>query len=48
MGPGEQKTVIIRQMDPCGFSMASQIMFSRVIHGPEKLKELCLAKGKET
>ena len=35
-------------MDPTGFSLASQIMMSAVLHGPEKLKALCQSKGKET
>mmetsp|Transcript_12340 Transcript_12340/g.16738 ORF Transcript_12340/g.16738 Transcript_12340/m.16738 type:complete len:129 (+) Transcript_12340:1767-2153(+) len=35
-------------MDPTGFAMASQIMMSAVLHGQEKLKELCRMKGKET
>ena len=35
-------------MDPTGFSMASQIMMSAVLHGPEKLKQLCKEKGKKT
>jgi hypothetical protein len=43
---GERKTIVIRQMDPTGFSMASQIMMSAVMHGPEKLKQLCKEKGK--
>ena len=36
--PGERKTVVIRQNDPTGFGMASQIMMSAVIHGPKKME----------
>ena len=39
--PGTSRTIVFRQMDPTGFTMASQIMMSAVLHGPEKLKELC-------
>lgn len=46
--PGQKKTIVFRQMDPTGFSLASQIMMSAVMHGPEKLKQLCVTKGKET
>ena len=46
--PGERKTIVFRQMDPTGFSMASQIMMSAVLHGPEKLKQLCVEKGKKS
>lgn len=46
--PGQKKTIVFRQMDPTGFAMASQIMMSAVLHGAEKLKELCKAKGKKT
>ena len=35
-------------MDPTGFSLASQIMMSAVLHGPEKLKQLCISKGTKT
>ena len=46
--PGQKKTIVFRQMDPTGFAMASQIMMSAVLHGTEKLKELCKSKGKRT
>lgn len=46
--PGTKKTIVFRQMDPTGFSMASQIMMSAVEHGAEKLKTLCKEKGKCT
>ena len=45
--PGERKTVVIRQNDPTGFGMASQIMMSAVIHGPKKMEQLCVTKGIE-
>jgi len=46
--PGQKRTVVFRQMDPTGFAMASQIMMSAVLHGPDKLKNLCKEKGKKT
>ena len=48
VGPGQSKTVVIRQDDPTGFSMASQLRMSAVLHGPERLKNLCVTQGKET
>jgi len=48
VGPGQKKTIVIRQMDPTGFAMASQIMMSAVLHGPDALKNLCKQMGKKT
>lgn len=45
--PGERKTVVLRQMDPTGFGMASQIMMSAVLLGPKKMEQMCLTKGIE-
>jgi len=38
VGPGESRTVVIRQNDITGFKMSSQLRMSAVVHGPEKLK----------
>jgi len=45
--PGTSRTVVFRQDDPTGFSLASQLMQSRVNHGKEKLKQLAVTKGIE-
>ena len=48
VGPGECKTVVIRQNDPTGFSMASRMRMQAVIHGPKQLINMCVTQGKET
>lgn len=39
--PGERRTVVIRQDDPLGFSLASQIMQSSFALGGKKMIDLC-------
>ena len=47
VGPGEKKTVLIRQKLATGFSMSS-CMQNGVIYAKEKLMELCKTSGKKT
>ena len=48
VGPKESKTIVIRQNDPTGFSMASRTRMQSVTVGPEAMKKICLMNGKET
>ncbi len=47
--PGERKTIVIRQNDPCGFSLKCSIMQSSFKLGSKQLEALCkTGKGHRT